>query len=406
MNIGPIWRAILKNKAGFVLIALQIAVTMTIMVNAFAIIQERANNISRESGIDEANTFALVSVSFSEYDREKMKVLIDEDLALIRGVPGVKNAVATNSFPLRQGGWSMALQTVPGNQTADSVGSAVYFVDEHGIDTFASNIIDGQGFTPDQVTWQAENDDTWPAYGIITEALGKELFPDEPGSFVGKTFYINDNDPVNIVGVIEQLQAPWQGWSGVDKSMFVPQRRTSEFQRYLIRAEPGYRDELMPQIEELLANSNKDRLIRDVVTMTEVHKLAYVGDTAMVKILTFVVGMLTVITGLGIVGLASFNVNRRTRQIGIRRALGATKPAIVRYFMVENFIVSSIGLAIGAVLSVALNIVMVEAFSLEPLAWYVIPIAMVALWAVGQAAVAGPAKKASNISPAIATRSG
>jgi putative ABC transport system permease protein len=110
MDIGPIWRAMLKNKAGFVLIALQIAVTMTIMVNAFAIMQERANNVSRDSGIDEANTFALASVSFDEYDSEKMKVLIDEDLALIRGLPGVRNAVATNSFPLRQGGWSMALQ--------------------------------------------------------------------------------------------------------------------------------------------------------------------------------------------------------------------------------------------------------------------------------------------------------
>jgi len=161
----------------------------------------------------------------------------------------------------------------------------------------------------------------------------------------------------------------------------------------------------MPQIEEMLANSNKDRLIRGVTTMDEVRKLAYLGDTAMIKILAFVVGMLTIITGLGIVGLASFNVSRRTRQIGIRRALGATKPAIIRYFMVENFIVSSVGLLIGGILSVALNIAMVEAFSLEPLAWYVIPIAMIALWTVGQAAVAGPAKKASNISPAIATRS-
>ena len=48
---------------------------------------------------------------------------------------------------------------------------------------------------------------------------------------------------------------------------------------------------------------------------------------------------------------------------------------------------------------------MVEAFSLEPLAWYVIPIGVIALWAVGQLAVAGPARKASNITPAIATRS-
>jgi putative ABC transport system permease protein len=396
----------LRNKAGFVLIALQIAVTMTIMVNAFAIMQERSNNAGRPSGIDEANTFALVSVSFAEYDREKLKALIDEDLALIRGLPGVKNAVATNSFPLRQGGWSMALQLKPGNQTADSVGSAIYFVDEHGVDTFASNIIDGKNFTPNQVTWQAEDDNTWPAHGIITESLGKTLFPDEQGSYVGKTFYINDNDPVNVIGVVERLQAPWQSWSSVEQSMLVPQRKAWSFQRYVVRTEPGFRDVLMPQIEELLSASNKERIIRDMTTMDQVRKLAYLGDTAMIKILSFVVGLLTIITGLGIVGLASFNVSRRTRQIGIRRALGAPKSAIVRYFMVENFIVSGIGLVIGGILSIALNIAMVEAFALEPLAWYVIPIAMIILWFVGQAAVAGPARKASNITPAIATRSG
>ena len=405
MEFGPIWRAMMKNKAGFVLIALQIAVTMTIMVNAVAIMQERSNNSARESGMDEANTFAFASALFTRYEDEEIKSLIDEDLALIRGLPGVRNAVATNSFPLRQGGWSMALRTEPGSQNADSVGSAIYFVDEHGADTFDASIIDGKNFTPEQVTWTNTEENTWPAYGIITEALGKKLFPDAEGSYVGKRFFINDNDPVNIVGVVDRLQAPWEGWNGVEQSMLVPQRRTPEFQRYVVRAEPGYRDELMPQIEELLANSNKDRIIRDMTTMDEVRKLAYLGDTAMIKILTFVVGMLTVITGLGIVGLASFNVSRRTRQIGIRRALGATKPAIVRYFMVENFLVSSIGLVVGGILSVGMNIAMVEAFALEPLAWYVIPVAMITLWVVGQAAVAGPARKASNITPAIATRS-
>ncbi len=406
MDIGPIWRAMMKNKAGFVLIALQIAVTMTIMVNAVAIMQERSNNAGRESGMDEANTFAFASALFADYEDEQIMSLIDEDLALIRGLPGVKNAVATNSFPLRQGGWSMGLQLEPGTMSADAVGSAIYFVDEHGVDTFALDIIDGKNFTPNQVTWSDPDNNVWPAYGIITEALGKTLFPDEEGSYVGKTFFINDVDPVNIIGVVERLQAPWQGWSGVEQSMLVPQRRPWEFQRYVVRTEPGYRDELMPQIEELLSNSNKDRIIRDMTTMEQVRKLAYVGDTAMIKILSFVVGLLTIITGLGIVGLASFNVSRRTRQIGIRRALGATKPAIVRYFMVENFLVSSIGLAIGGILSVALNIAMVQAFALEPLSWYVIPIAMLALWTVGQAAVAGPARKASNITPAIATRSG
>jgi len=406
MDIGPIWRAMLRNKSGFVLIALQIAVTLTIMVNAFGIIQERAGKIDRESGMDEANTFAFASVLFMDYEREQRKALIDEDLDLIRNTPGVVNAIASNSFPLRQGGWSMSLSLEPGSQTPESVGTAIYFVDEHGAETFDVAVIDGKNFSPDQVAWSVEDDNTWPAYGIITEALGKELWPDETGSIVGKTAYINDNDPVTIVGVIDRLQAPWQGWSGVEKSMLVPQRRPSEFVRYIVRTEPGMRDELMPAIEAKLAASNKDRIIRDVVTMEQTRKLAYVGDAAMIKILGFVVLLLTVITALGIVGLASFNVSRRTRQIGIRRALGATKPAIVRYFLIENSIVSAIGLGIGALLAIGLNIAMVEAFSLEPLAWYVIPIGMLVLWAVGQLAVTGPARRASNITPAIATRSG
>lgn len=406
MDIGPIWRAMLRNKSGFVLIALQIAVTLTIMVNAFGIIQERAGKIERESGMDEANTFAFASVLFMDYERDQRKALIDEDLDLIRNTPGVVNAVASNSFPLRQGGWSMSLALEPGSQTPESVGTAIYFVDEHGVETFDVTVIDGKNFTPDQVTWSIEDDNTWPAYGLITEALAKELWPDETGSVVGKTAFINDNDPVTVVGVIDRLQAPWQGWSGVEKSMLVPQRRPSEFVRYIVRAEPGMRDELMPEIEARLAASNKDRIVRDMVTMDQTRKLAYVGDSAMIKILSFVVLLLTIITALGIVGLASFNVSRRTRQIGIRRALGATKPAIVRYFLIENTIVSAIGLGIGALLAIGLNIAMVEAFSLEPLAWYVIPIGMLVLWAVGQLAVTGPARRASNITPAIATRSG
>jgi putative ABC transport system permease protein len=396
----------LRNKSGFILIGLQIAVTLTIMVNAVGIIQESAGKIDRPSGLDEANTFALASVLFTDYEREQRQALIDEDLDLIRNVPGVVNAIATNSFPLRQGGWSMALSHEPGNQTQESVGTAIYFVDEHGLDTFALSLVDGRNFMPEQISWSNPEDNTWPAYGIITEALAKDLWPDETVSVVGKTVYINDNDPVTVVGVVERLQAPWQGWSGVEKSMLVPQQRASEFVRYVIRTEPGMRDELMPEIEAMLAASNKDRIIRDVVTMDETRKLAYVGDAAMIRILGFVVILLTIITALGIVGLASFNVSRRTRQIGIRRALGATRPAIVRYFLIENTIVSAIGLTLGAVLAIGLNIALVEAFSRQPLAWYVIPAGMIALWLVGQLAVAGPASRASNITPAIATRSG
>jgi len=401
MELGPIWRAILRNKGGYLLIALQIAITMAIMVNSIAIIQERKADIARPSGTDENNIITLSSIAFAP-DSE-MRSMIDEDLAMMRGLPGVRNAIATNSFPLRGGGWSMGLALEPG-AGHDGVGTAIYFSDEHAIYAFGTELVDGRNFAANEVAWNDEESGTWPNMGIITQGLADELFPDEQGSVVGKTVYVNDNDPVQIVGVLDRLQAPWNGWDRVENTMLVPLRRDDEYVRYIIRTEPGYRDELIPQIEEEMAK-DKDRIIEDVRTMNEVRHRSYLGDAAIVTMLTFIVALLTAITGFGIVGLASTSVSRRTRQIGVRRALGATRPAILRYFMIENFIVSSVGIFVGGILAVAMNIAMVQAFELTPLAWYVVPIAMIVLWMVGQAAVAGPARRASNISPAIATRS-
>ncbi|MGI9200973.1 MAG: ABC transporter permease [Woeseiaceae bacterium] len=401
MELGPIWRAILRNKSSYALIALQIAVTMAIMVNAIAIIQERTSNMVRESGIDEDNIVTLTSISFAaDID---MQIMIDEDLAMLRAMPGVRNAIATNSFPLRGGGSSRGLATEPGPD-ADGIGVAVYFSDEHAVDTYGTNIIDGRNFAQDEIAWNDTESSTWPSTGVITEAMAKELFPDEQGSYVGKTVYANDNDPVKIIGILDKLQAPWDGWERVENSMLVPIRLDGENVKYVVRTEPGQLNNLIPQIEEGLAK-NKERIIENVMTMAEVRERSYLGDAAMIKMLSFIVILLTAITGLGIVGLASFSVSRRTRQIGVRRALGATRPEIMRYFMIENFIISSVGIVAGGVFAIALNIFMVQAFALTPLAWYVVPIAMIILWVVGQAAVAGPARRASAISPAIATRS-
>jgi putative ABC transport system permease protein len=154
MEFGPIWRAMMRNKGGYLLIALQIAVTMAIMVNAIAIMQERSIKMARPSGIDEPNTFALVSVGFKP-DMDP-KTLINADLELLRNLPGVVGAVATNSFPLRQGGWSEALHREPGVGKSVS-SSAIYFVDEHAIDTFALNILDGKNFSPEEVSWSNRN---------------------------------------------------------------------------------------------------------------------------------------------------------------------------------------------------------------------------------------------------------
>jgi putative ABC transport system permease protein len=358
--------------------------------------------MARPSGIDEDNIFYLSSLQFApDFD---FRASVVEDLGAIRSLPGVVSAIATNTVPLQGGGWSSGLQTEPGADI-EGTGTAMYFVDEHGIDTFGVNLIAGRNFTPTDIEWHEGTSSQWPPVGIVSQETAATLFPETPHDVVGRTVYVNNDQAVRIIGVIERMQAAWKSWDGVERSMLVPMYREGGGVRYVIRTEPGYRDELMPQVEKMLAESNDGRLIRDVRTMTETRERSYMEDAAMIKLLVFIVSLLTAITALGIVGLASFSVARRTRQIGTRRALGASRPAILRYFMLENFMVSTVGIVGGGLLAVAMNIWMVQTFDLTPIAWYMIPLAMIALWIVGQAAVYGPARRASLVPPAVATRS-
>jgi putative ABC transport system permease protein len=401
-EIGPIFRAMLRNKVGAVLIALQIAVTMTIIVNSVYIIVERSKEMQRDSGIDNENSFFLTSVGFAE--DFNVPITVEEDMNTLRALPGVVDAIQINAVPNSGSGWSMGLKTQSGVEY-DGVGTAVYMVDDHGINALDVEIIAGENFAPTDIELRVVGQVNWPDKTILTKAMAENLFPDIPyQSVVGKTVYISDTEPMIVVGIMDKLQAPWVGWNNLENAMLSPERLDFKASRYFIRTEPGQRDTVMKQVEELLANSNKGRLIQDMRSIEETRERSYRGHTAMIKILSTVMIILTIVTALGIVGLASFSVNQRKKQIGTRRALGASQSAIVRYFMIENFLISSIGVVLGAALTIGLNIILVNTFGLDRIDWFYIPIGMLVLWLVGQAAVFGPAKKAANIPPALATR--
>ena len=108
LEIGLILRALARNKIGALLIALQIALTMTIMVNAIFMIQDRQQQMQRDSGLDEANTFYLTNTVFGQ--DYNIQAHLQTDLHMIRNTPGVVDAIQINAIPLSSSGWSMALQ--------------------------------------------------------------------------------------------------------------------------------------------------------------------------------------------------------------------------------------------------------------------------------------------------------
>ena len=160
----------------------------------------------------------------------------------------------------------------------------------------------------------------------------------------------------------------------------------------------------MPQVERTLLSTNDRRIVKSLRTHSEIKDNSYMGDRGMAVVLSIVVGLMIVVTGVGIVGLASFSVRQRIKQIGTRRAIGARRRDIVRYFVLENLMITTVGVALGALLTLAVNYLLVVNFELERLNPVYVPAGILALWLLGLLAVAGPARKASSISPAIATR--
>jgi len=112
-----------------------------------------------------------------------------------------------------------------------------------------------------------------------------------------------------------------------------------------------------------------------------------------------------VVTAIGIMGLTGYWVQQRTRQVGIRRALGARRRDILYYFLAENMLIVGLGVLLGTLCAFAINQYLVHHYELARLPWSYLLIGAVTLWLLGQLAVLGPALLAAAVPPAVATRS-
>lgn len=406
MDIKPIFSALMRNKSGLALIVLQVAITLAVVCNSLFIILERAERVGRPSGMDEENTFVITSLGFTRgFD---LAGSMREDLDMIRSLPGVVAATTTNAIPTSNGGWGTGLDTQPLDQsgTRRANSSAIYVVDEAGIDAFGVKLIEGRGFRPDEIAEWSQETGLQAKSVIVTEALAKRMFPD--ASAVGKQVYglAGPTETVTIVGVVERLQQPWSRSQFVEQSSLVPTRLigTETSTRYLVRTEPGQRDRLMREVEEKLQAINGGRIVRDLESIEGIRADSYRGDRAMMTILLVVMGALVLVTGAGIVGLASFWVTRRIKQIGTRRALGARRFNIRSYFQTENGIMVGLGIALGIVLTYGFNLWLMQEYQSPRLPWFYLPIGALTVFALGQLAVMGPAGRAAKVPPAVATR--
>ncbi len=401
--LGPMISTMLRQKYAMTMLVLQIALTLAVISNGLFIASQRLEILQRTSGIDENNTFVLTSSGFTENFNPHTS--IQTDLAELRQMPNVINAVATYSFPFSGSSEWDEIQIQVGNDQ-NMVSAASYKLDENGIDALGLSLIAGENFSPNEVLWQTENNKTFSSVVIITRSVANRLFNTENwSSVIGKTIFINAEHSAMIKGIVHQLQAPWEPVGQIENSIIYPRVVTRNSARYLIRTKPTTLESTMTEVERYLGMSNQERMIRKVQSIQTLRKQEYGPDIAAITILLVVIATLTIVAAMGIAGITSFNVLQRHKQIGIRRALGANKIDILSQFFAENIMQTSAGVFIGCIFALGLNMFLVAQYALPKLPITYIVFAALCLYLLGILATLKPALSAMNVSPAEATRS-
>jgi len=407
MQLRPIVAALARHKVATALIVLQVALTLAVATNALCIVATRIVHLSRPTSTDEAHLFIIRNGWKLGQNATQIDANIRADLESLRHVTGVRDAFSSQGFPL--GGFKddiiLRLKLKPDQKTSGLL--VTYFAsDEHAIDTLGLSLVAGRNFRPDEINAIDPNDRMSPGGIIVTRSLADKLFPE--GSALGKTVYLPDG-PAAIVGIVASLQGPLLHGGNLDGyTVLIPTHYVDPAGVvYLVRTDSTAIKPVIAATLKALQERGGVRVIdpkEGIVSMAHVRESAYAEDRSVALLMSIVCGLLLLATAGGIVGLSSFWVSQRRRQIGIRRSLGATAGDILCYFHAENFLIVGSGIVLGVLLAVLVNLGLMHVYELPHMPLYVPLLGALLLWLLGQLAVWGPARYAAKVPPVVAIR--
>lgn len=401
MEIGPILSSLRRNKVGATLIALQIALTLAVLCNALFIVEQQTALSRAPTGIaDESNTFFISNQWIGA--TADLAARAQADLTALRALPQVVDVTLSPGKPLGGRGMGMNVTFYPG-QGRGSL-ATVFPVDDHALNALGVQLVAGRNFRPEEVLITHGFKDDYKSWGsmIVTRELARRL--DSGRDVLGRTAWVG-KITATIIGVVDQL-APGQvaADSAAENSILVPLLWADSDIFYIVRAKPGQVAVAMAATRDRLYKISRQRTIVSVQTFVDARQDFYRGARGVALLMSGICAILLGVTAFGITGLTSYWVSQRRRQIGIRRALGATAVSILRYFQMENLLIAGAGSVLGVVLGLAVNLWMLQsiAFARLPLAYLIVGTIVVLV--LGQVAVLWPALRAAAVPPAIAAR--
>jgi len=319
-------------------------------------------------------------------------------LADLNALPGVRSAAAINTLPLSNLGNNTSIEIVghpvdPGHRP----GVAYRILGGQYFRTMGMKIVDGRDFS------SSDTHESAPV-AIINQAAARRFFPDvEP---VGKQvkLYNGDMRPKTVVGVVADVHAESLD-SAAKPEVSTPYTQGADVLLSLAIRTAGDPHPMLPQIRRTLAGVDPDQAFYAERTMDDLLGASLATRRFNLQLLGGFAGLALLLASIGLYGVIAFSVSQRTREIGIRAALGAKRGGIAMLVLREGTRLGALGLVLGLVISLATTRVLrgflFQVKGTDPATFLGV---IVFLGAVVLLACYLPARRAARIDPVEALR--
>jgi len=404
MDIKPIFLSFKQNKFMTILMVIQIAFTMGVLSSSVLVATQTLREWNMPSGLPQ-NDIIRISPQFFDENQDVGQALF-KDLARVRNVPQVVSIAPSNAVPFTAE--NMINVYLTAEEEAQEYKTVVIESDEYIVDTLKLSLIEGRFITAnDVIKGEANTTPQNAAQVMISAAMAEALFAEQ--SAIGQTIWLTKGgDPVKVIGIYSNFMTGERlnGRGKSYQSIIRPQVKWSQSQQphYLIRVEPGTATAILEDIVDIFYQE-RGRYINNSELLKRTQKRMYDGRGSRALTMLVISVVLLIITALGMTGLTAFQVTQKRKQIGTRRALGAKKSDIMRYFLIENSIITLFALSIGMLVTLTITFELSEQAAENFLDLSTMLFTALTMWIVNIIAVWFPAKRAANIAPAIVTRS-
>jgi predicted permease len=381
-----------RHRTSSVLVVLQVALSILLLVSSGLFLRSLQGATEIDPGFSEPGSLAVASLDpgLQGYDEVRSRELQDRVIEGAAALPGGTAVGMVDQLPLGLGGSDRSVE-VPGYEfTEGELRSIKYnIVTEGYLEAMGVRLVEGRTFT-------RQDDASAPPSVIVNRRFAERFWPGE--SALGKVVRTAGQDRT-VIGVTETGKYRSLG-EAPSEFMYLPQRERFVSGMTLVVRTAGDPQAVLGRIRSLVRELDPDLPLFDVRTMEDHMGFALLPARLGGTVLG-IFGLLGLsLAAVGIYGVMAYSVARRRRELGIRVALGADRPRVLKLVLGEGMRLVVVGVAVGLLAAAgAAQLVkglLYNVSALDPLAFAGVPLLLVVVAAL---AVYLPARRAASVDP-------